>query len=309
MCLFLVAAGFPPKEVTLPHDSAATDAIKNGDVVNVSKSDVAIYEEPKTPVEVKPSKPAASPVPERNSEPSAVTNGTSMPSSTTLSQKQPSNRPTAEDLANFQTQSDYGAIVRRVMPDDNSCLFHTIAYLLENEKVATQATLAKLRRKISDAIRADCGVNFDEAILQKRPEEYAKWITQQNSWGGAIELMIFAEQYATEIFALDVTSGHANCFGETGGYEKRVYVIFDGIHYDAIVMNPIPEEKELDLVQFIPWDQAVEKMAIDFALAEKKAGKFTNTQSFQILCQQCQTGTKNAIENGRTISDGSVDLQ
>lgn len=212
-------------------------------------------------------------------------------------------RAMAEALeGHFESQSDYGQIVRRVMPDDNSCLFHTIAYVLEGERVAKAETLARLRNVIAKAIRSD-ETTYDSATLGKSNAEYARWIVQPNSWGGAIELSILAKIYSAEIYALDVINGFGNCFGEDAGYQRRVYVIFDGIHYDAIALSPIVEEKELDLTEFKPWDQPIEKMALDFLLKEKSAGKFTDTQNFQILCQQCQTiliGEKGAAMHAMT---------
>jgi len=223
--------------------------------------------------------------------------------STLVEEEKKPKRPTEEDLLGFESQADYGKIVRRVMPDDNSCLFHTIAYVLEGEKVASQATLTRLRKVISKVITEDGGLNYDQATLGKSPSEYARWILQPNSWGGAIELSIFAQTYATEIFALDVINGIGNCFGENDGYGKRVYVIFDGIHYDAIAISPIEEERELDLTEVKPWDQAVEQMALDYLQKEKKAGNYTDTQSFQILCLQCQSvlvGEKGAAKHAMT---------
>lgn len=292
-----VATGFPPKEISLSPKSYASESIKTGDMINVSQSDTAINEAPKEAVSQvapaavsEPAKPAPT-ADKAQADKKEETNT----SEEKIHEDEKPKRPTAEDLAVFESQADYGGAVRRVMPDDNSCLFHTVAYLLEGEFPAKSETLAKLRRRISDAIKADDGIRFDESILGRSPTDYARWITQPNSWGGAVELSIFSELYSTEIYALDVTSAHGNCFGEMGGYDKRVYAIFDGIHYDAMIFSPIPDELDLDLRQVIPWDNAIEKMAIDFTNAEKKAGKFTNTQSFQILCQQCNTGTIWAI--------------
>lgn len=282
----VVATGFPPKEVSISSASAAIDVIKSGDVINVSKSDNAINEAPKSEVVALP--PVSS-TPSEDKHNDTASDSSSTEETKFVPSKPP--RPTAADLENFESQGDYGGIVRRVMPDDNSCLFHTVAYLLEGQFPAKAETLAKLRQRISDFIKEDNGERFDEITLGKSPADYARWITQPNSWGGAVELSIFAELYSTEIYALDITSARGNCFGEMNGYDKRVYALFDGIHYDAIVINPIPTEVELDLRQVIPWDGTIEVMAIDFTAAEKKAGHFTNTQSFQILCQQCNTGT------------------
>ena len=298
-----VCVGFPPKEINFDGPSSITGIIKNGDTINVTKSDAPLQMTLENAVTSSTtSQLTASPL-------AAPSNSETKPMEDipqeildVIANDKPK-RPTAEDLDGFESQSDYGAIVRRVMPDDNSCLFHTIAYVLEGEKVASQATLTRLRRLVSKTIQEDNGFQYDAATLAKSPSEYARWILQPNSWGGAIELSIFAQAYSTEIFALDVINGIGNCFGENDGYGKRVYVIFDGIHYDAIAISPIEEEKELDLVEFKPWDQPVEKMALDYLRKEKRAGNYTDTQKFQILCQQCQTilvGEKGAAMHAMT---------
>lgn len=191
-------------------------------------------------------------------------------------------------LEGFESQSTYGAMVRRVMPDDNSCLFHTIGYVLEGQKQISTDLVKRLRQQISQAVLAG---TFDEATLGKSKAEYARWILQPNSWGGALELSIFAQSYATEIYALDVINGIGSCFGEDAGFSKRVFVIFDGIHYDAIALTPVEEIQDLDVTEFKPWDSPVEQLALDFVKKENKAGHFTDTQNFQILCQQCNEGT------------------
>jgi ubiquitin thioesterase OTU1 len=296
-----VMAGFPPKEVVLDLNSTISGVIKNGDTINVSKSDIPMVTvEPSGQNHVDPMPIVSAPVLDStsvSSQEEVITD----PKVPNVEDDKPK-RPTAEDLEGFETQSDYGQIVRRVMPDDNSCLFHTIAYVLENEKMAKPATLTRLRNVIAKAVRDD-EETFDFATLGKSNADYARWILQPNSWGGAIELSILSRIYATEIFALDVINGIGNCFGENDAHGRRVYVIFDGIHYDAIVLSPIQDELDLDLTEFKPWDQPIEQMAREFLLKEKKAGKFTDTQKFQILCQQCQTvliGEKGAAMHAMT---------
>lgn len=268
-------------------DSPISGVIRNGDTINVSKSDV-----PTLVVAQSAKNPSTS-----NSEPATAPLSVVEPKGLETEEKKPiieeevelkPKRPTAEDLEGFESQADFGRIVRRVMPDDNSCLFHTIAYILEGEKVAKPETIARLREVVAKAVLAD-PIAFDAATLGKSTAEYARWIRQANSWGGAIELSIYAKIYATEIFALDVINGIGSCFGEDEGFGRRVYCIFDGIHYDAIALSPVPEEMDLDITECKPWDQPIEQMALDFLQQEKRAGKFTDTQNFQILCQQCQT--------------------
>lgn len=50
-----------------------------------------------------------------------------------------------------------------------------------------------------------------------------------NTWGGAIELSIFATQAKTEICSIDVQTGRIDRFGQGEGYDTRVLLIYSGI--------------------------------------------------------------------------------
>lgn len=94
-----------------------------------------------------------------------------------------------------------GAIIKRVVPDDNSCMFHAISYVKDHKLVliiylililislcfehSKPGKVEDLRNLIAKAILSD-PINYNEATLQKSPEEYAKFMRQTNSWGGMI---------------------------------------------------------------------------------------------------------------------------
>eukprot|EP00741_Cyanophora_paradoxa_P024699 tig00000282_g23843.t1 len=129
-------------------------------------------------------------------------------------------------------------VVRRKVADDNSCLFSSVGYVLEGHDV-TKAP--QLRRLIANAVGAD-PEEYNEAVLGKTNAEYQKWILSPNSWGGAIELSILSRHYRTEIAAFDLISGtRVDLYGEGAGYNQRVMLLYDGIHYDALALAPFPD--------------------------------------------------------------------
>ena len=75
------------------------------------------------------------------------------------------------------------------MADDNSCLFHAVAFL-----VAEGASPASLRAAIVEQVRAD-PIMWNEGTLGKPVDEYCAWISDSRRWGGQVELAIFAEKY------------------------------------------------------------------------------------------------------------------
>jgi len=83
-----------------------------------------------------------------------------------------------------------GVVVRRQVPSDNSCLFRSVSYVMER----TEERHGDLRRAAAQAIRAD-PARFSAGFLGKGNEEYARWLEEPDSWGGAIELMVLSEHY------------------------------------------------------------------------------------------------------------------
>jgi len=77
------------------------------------------------------------------------------------------------------------------------------------------------------------------------PAKYIDTISKPNSWGGAIELTIFAAHYNTEIASIDVETGRIDYFTPPASESvisftsMRCIVIYSGIHYDAASLAPM----------------------------------------------------------------------
>jgi len=114
-----------------------------------------------------------------------------------------------------------------------------------------------------------------------------------NSWGGGIEVSILSEEYQTEICTFDILSKVPFCYGEGKGYTQKVYLIYDGLHYDALVINLLSNEgapQELDITLFSPEDKGVQAKMASFVESAHKAGQFTNMATFQLMCGDCNKG-------------------
>jgi ubiquitin thioesterase OTU1 len=187
-----------------------------------------------------------------------------------------------------------GYLVARIQRDDNSCLFHSVAYVLERDMLAAQ----KLRRLVAEKIKAD-PIQYDEAILGRTPLSYCDWIVKRESWGGGVELRVFSDHYKTEICSIDVGTGRVDRFGE-GKYDKRCLVMYSGIHYDALAMTPFEGAQEsYDQTIFAvdePASEEVVKAGVQLALLWKKKRKFTDTSNFALKCDVCKKGLKGERE-------------
>ena len=130
------------------------------------------------------------------------------------------------DLPAF-VEADGGFLVLRQVPDDNSCLFRAVGLVLSP---SSRDAAASLRQVVARAIEADpSGESYGEAVLGRPPHEYVETILQPSSWGGAIELAVFARHFRSEIWSVDVQTGRVDRFGEGDGYEQFVLIVYSGI--------------------------------------------------------------------------------
>jgi len=182
---------------------------------------------------------------------------------------------------------DGGVLVLRVVPDDNSCLFSSVAVVFEQDVKAAP----RLRQVVADTI-SNNSILYDDAFLGQPREKYISTILKPSSWGGAIELSIFSSVYKTEISSFDVETGRCDRFGE-GQYDNRCILMYSGIHYDAVSLAPT-QNAPLDFHQTVFPVEA--HIIFDAAgkLAAKRREKraYTNTSTFDLRCQVCGKGLK-----------------
>ncbi|OBZ91386.1 Ubiquitin thioesterase OTU1 [Choanephora cucurbitarum] len=178
-------------------------------------------------------------------------------------------------------QTSDGFLTLREMKDDNSCLFRSVEAEVTHE----------LRQIVAQAISSD-EINYSDAMLGMERSKYIEWIQKPNSWGGAIELAILSAYFDLEINSIDVQSGRMDRFGE-GKSKERAFVVYSGIHYDAIAMNSqFNGPKELDETRFSLDNEHVVEAAKKLIGDLKKNHKYTDVANFTLRCEQCQKGLK-----------------
>lgn len=244
----------PPKAINLPNNSQKLVNIKSlptGTCLTVEKG---------IPSSAKPpaSKPSVSPSDEKLDTPDQLT--------------KPLRHPT---------------MTKRVIPSDNSCLFNSVAYALE-DRATDKAD--EMRELIAGIVLSD-PLTWNEAILGISNEKYVEKIMQPNVWGGSIELSILAANYECEIAAWDVCSKRSNVFGEGSGYKKRIYVLYDGVHYDVMAQNidGAQGSQRNDITIFDPKDELALIQAASICEDHFNRKKFTNVYTYKIKCNICQT--------------------
>lgn len=284
-------AGYPPQPLTLiPELPISSLGLKQGDQLTLLQ---------------KAAPTAAPSAPRSDSAPaSSVTSPMSAMTGLTASQFSQWDSPAPTTSSAGRTSGpdsapmEGGYLVHRIVPDDNSCLFSSIALIFEQD--IKQAP--KMRQIVADEIRRNPEM-WSDAILGRSREEYIATILKPASWGGAIELAIFASYYSTEIASIDVETGRIDHFNPPPGRDSGncCVLIYSGIHYDAATIAPMPDVPD-DFHQTIvpvsgPGDNdpllvAAKKLAD--TLRAKRA--YTNTATFDLRCQICKKGLKGEKE-------------
>eukprot|EP01039_Chlorochromonas_danica_P007501 gene7501-8298_t len=175
-------------------------------------------------------------------------------------------------------------IERKVIPADNSCLFRSIAYLL-NPSHSRDPMI--YRQMVADHVLSHVDSYPADFLDGKEAKEYAKWICQSEKWGGEIELSILAPLLAVEIAVVDIRTGKVYLYGEeengTTTTKKRIYLLYDGVHYDAL-HRAVPLQ-----TMFEPSDELTKEEAEGVAASLKESRQFVDLSAGQIMCQICQT--------------------
>ncbi|TMW66204.1 hypothetical protein Poli38472_003969 [Pythium oligandrum] len=177
--------------------------------------------------------------------------------------------------------------MRRVVPADNSCLFNCISYALGKGKSGNGQMM---RNIIKDAILAN-PTTYSEVFLGRPVYEYCAWIQDDKSWGGEIELSILSTHFKLEIVVFDVIGMSRLCYGEDQGFTQRMFLLYDGIHYDIIVEAPSKTSPEnRDTVLFSINDFAKVERASEVAVEAHQNHEYTDVSGFHIMCLVCRKG-------------------
>ncbi|KAH8270359.1 hypothetical protein KR018_008716 [Drosophila ironensis] len=181
------------------------------------------------------------------------------------------------------TNGDFnGILLKKVVPADNSCLFTSIRFAL-NGRVDNEGS-EMMRHIIAQEVAADTQ-QYNDAVLGKSNAEYCSWIQKADSWGGAIEVSILSNYYGIEIDVVDIQNAIINRFGEDKNFGLRVFLLFDGIHYDPLYMETAQSSAPATI--FPVEEMGVFQQAKQLANEAKSSRQFTNVDKFTVRCMQC----------------------
>lgn len=72
-----------------------------------------------------------------------------------------------------------------------------------------------------------------------------------------MELCILAECYQAEVAVSDVQTGRIDVYGQGCGYAQRVYLLFTGIHFDAVFFDHVSLSCSGNLILFCLWKETI----------------------------------------------------
>ena len=183
---------------------------------------------------------------------------------------------------------------RRVIDSDNSCLFNAVGYVM----LRSLREAPSLRRVIADVVSGD-QFTYTEGFLGKSNPEYCKWIMDSKHWGGAVELSILSKHFRREIAAYDIQTQRCDVYGSGEGYTERTMVLYDGLHYDAMVLayEGAPHDMDITIHSAVGTEaEAAERKARVVVAKAHAARQFTDTANFSLRCLVCQKGLKGEKE-------------
>ena len=114
-----------------------------------------------------------------------------------------------------------------------SCLFDALS------RYVYHCTSDRLRQHIaayeaSDPVLGN-GLRFSQNIAPVTLEQYHRWITNPNSWGGALEIAAFAKLFQVNVEVdVDSTKKQIMFHGTDRPRARVIRIHWNGVHYSAI---------------------------------------------------------------------------
>ena len=116
---------------------------------------------------------------------------------------------------------------------------------------------------------------------------YVNNMRHPHTWGGAIELKLFSELFQTEIVSFDIQFNRADIFGQDKNYIHRIFVLYNGIHYDPLVMATTEDTKS-DIKIFDTNDDSILINFKAYANNLKINGEYVDlSNSLNLKCSNC----------------------
>lgn len=127
-------------------------------------------------------------------------------------------------------------------PGDGSCLFHSLAHGLSSDA-------GRLRHAIADFVETSPETPIGGEPLREwikwdsslTPDRYSGRLRSTGSWGGAIEIAIFARLFGIAVYVYEQVDGDSGLHRRVAAFlpphetEQSAHLVYrGGVHYDAL---------------------------------------------------------------------------
>lgn len=283
-----VLVGFPPKALDLSNGNLtlAQIPLHSGETLIVERNFGVIKK--------------SIPVPDISGTPN--NRQTNLPSSSSHSAPRATERQSSLDevIRDPSNNIPSGILLRKVVPANNSCLFTSVHFTINDGDLDTTAGI-NLRDVIAAVVAAD-KETYNEAFLGKPNKDYCHWILNEDHWGGAIELYILSKFYGVEIVAVDTQNICIHRFGEDEDYGQRILLIYDGIHYDPLFLESMDGTGQIR-TKFPTSDAHILDKALELAKEAQASRQFTDVASFTLRCIICDKRLQGQVEAQKHAKD------
>jgi len=172
---------------------------------------------------------------------------------------------------------------RRYVDADNSCLYSSIGYLIDIKNFNVM-TKYQYRELLANFLLK---TEIDSAMLGMSKESYSNNILDISSWGGGIDVRLFCDMFQMQIAVINVQTNSVSVFGEDKKYPQRIYLLYNGIHYDPLVMATTEDIKD-DISIFETDDDETAISFQNYAKSFKEKGDFVDLSKMHSLeCDTC----------------------
>merc|ERR1712039_449570 len=115
--------------------------------------------------------------------------------------------------------------------------------------------------------------------------------TTPSSWGGFVDLIVLSECFQTQISVVSLDGLTWTHYPDDASlYERRIYLVYNGVHYDAIVGASCSGEMR----SFSPHDGATQAKVM--ALAAELQTAITSESLKVYECEECKAAFLNPVE-------------
>eukprot|EP00277_Geminigera_cryophila_P026149 CAMPEP_0179475266 /NCGR_PEP_ID=MMETSP0799-20121207/54514_1 /TAXON_ID=46947 /ORGANISM="Geminigera cryophila, Strain CCMP2564" /LENGTH=370 /DNA_ID=CAMNT_0021284741 /DNA_START=12 /DNA_END=1124 /DNA_ORIENTATION=- len=122
-------------------------------------------------------------------------------------------------------------VIRRRIAKDNNCLFSACGYLCEGRQ---GSICTELRAAVAEHVRGSSEIS--EVMLGMPVDQYCKWIKNEMNWGGENEICFLCDKFNVEIQVVMMgVSSSSLTYGQGEERRGRIYLLYTGQHYDALV--------------------------------------------------------------------------